>query len=122
MFKYDTGGAFGRSPDPEALAPTTDLEGYYIKAGYMLPGKVGPRPAAALRRGTRRLDYGVTTGTAQYFDNTLEQRRRPLLHRRPAPQAHRRARRTSSYDTPHPVIRRRLRDYRQATLGLQFIF
>jgi len=40
--KYDTGDAInGIVPDP-TLPITSQLEGYYVKGGYMLPNKVGP--------------------------------------------------------------------------------
>jgi hypothetical protein len=42
VVKYDTGRVhFGLSPDSD-LPAGTDLEGHYVKFGYMLPGRVGP--------------------------------------------------------------------------------
>ena len=40
IFDYDTGSAILKNPDPD-LRINSDLEGYYIKAGYMLPKPVG---------------------------------------------------------------------------------
>lgn len=118
MFKYDTGGAFGRSPDPK-LSANTDLEGYYIKAGYMLPGKIGPGRLQLFAR-HERLDYGVKTGNAEYFDNRwnsvgfnyyIDGQRLKITGELA----------DIKYDTPHPGFAA-LSDYRQATLGLQLIF
>lgn len=118
VFKYDTGGAFGQAPDPE-LSANSDLKGWYVKAGYMLPGKVGPGRLQFFAR-HEKLDYGVTTGTAEYYDNTwnsigahyyIDGQRIKLS----AEFAQIR------FGTPHPV-NHALRDYRQATIGAQFIF
>ena len=66
-FKYDTGGAFGMSPDPK-LPANSDLKAYYLKGGYMLPGKVGPGRLQFFGR-HERLNYGVKTGNVEYYDN-----------------------------------------------------
>ncbi|MFO1268107.1 MAG: selenite/tellurite reduction operon porin ExtI [Rubrivivax sp.] len=118
VFKYDTGGAFGQSPDPQ-LGVNSDLKGWYLKAGYMLPTKVGPGRLQFFGR-HEKLDYGVKTGIAEYYDNTwnslganyyLDGQRLKIS----AELAQIR------FATPHPV-NQSLRDYRQATLGLQLIF
>lgn len=118
VFKYDTGGASTRSPDP-ALPVTADLEGYYLKAGYMLPSKVGPGRLQFFGR-REKLDYGIKTGLAEYYDNTwaslgfnyyIDGQRLKLTGEFAR----------VKFDTPHPVIQS-LRDYKQATLGLQLIF
>jgi len=118
VFKYDTGGASAKSPDP-ALPITADLEGYYIKAGYMLPGKVGPGRLQVFGR-HEKLDYGVRTGLAEYYDNTwnsvgfnyyIDGQRLKITGEYAR----------VKFDTPHPVFQS-LRDYQQATLGLQLIF
>lgn len=118
VFKYDTGGAFGKSPDPK-LAANSDLEGFYVKAGYMLPGKVGPGRLQLFGR-HEKLDYAVKTGNAEYYDNRFNslganyyidgQRLKVTFEYAEI-----------KYDTPHPAISA-LSDYRQATLGLQLIF
>ena len=96
-----------------------DLKGHYVKAGYMLPGKVGPGRLQFFAR-HEKLDYAVKTGNAQYFDNTwnsvganyyIDGQRLKLT----AELA------TIKYDTPHPALKT-LSDYHQATLGLQLIF
>lgn len=117
-FKYDTGGAFGMSPDPQ-LGVNSDLKGYYVKGGYMLPGKQGPGRLQFFAR-HEKLDYGVKTGNAEYYDNTwnsvganyyIDGQRLKIT----AEFA------TVKFDTPHPV-NKALNDYQKATLGLQLIF
>lgn len=117
-FKYDTGGAYGKSPDPQ-LAANSDLEGFYIKLGYMLPGKIGPGRLQFFAR-HEKLDYGVKTGNAQYYDNRwnslganyyIDGQRLKIT----AEIA------DVKFDTPHPAAKA-LSDYRQATLGVQLIF
>ncbi len=117
-FKYDTGGAFGKTPDPQ-LAVNSDLKGHYIKAGYMLPGKLGPGRLQFFAR-HEKLDYAVKTGNAQYYDNTwnslganyyIDGQRLKIT----AEVA------SIKHDTPHPA-NKALSDYKQATLGLQLIF
>ena len=117
-FNYDTGGAFGQSPDP-ALGANSDLEGYYVKAGYMAPGKVGPGRLQVFGR-HEKLDYGVRTGLAEYFDNTwnsvgfnyyIDGQRLKITGELAR----------IKFDTQHPE-NQALRNYRQATLGLQLIF
>jgi len=65
-FEYDTGGAFNATPDP-ALPVNSDLKGYYVKAGYMLPNKVGMGRLQFFAR-HENLDYGVKTGGVEYYD------------------------------------------------------
>ena len=117
-FKYDTGGAFGMSPDPD-LAVNTDLKGYYAKAGYMLPGKVGNGRLQFFAR-HEKSDYGVVTGIAQYYDRAsnsiganyyLDGQNLKVSFEYSK----------VSFDTPHPT-NPALQDYNQAILGLQFIF
>ena len=117
-FKYDTGGAFAKSPDPK-LAANSDLKGYYVKGGYMLPGKVGPGRLQFFGR-HERLNYGVKTGNVEYYDNRwnslgfnyyIDGQRLKVT----AEVADIR------FDHPHPAIAA-LSNYRQATLALQLIF
>lgn len=117
-FKYDTGGAFGRSPDPK-LSANTDLKGFYVKAGYMFPAKIGPGRLQLFAR-HERLDYAVRTGNAEYFDNRwnsiganyyLDGQKLKLTFELA----------DVKFDTPHPAFSA-LNDYSQATLALQLIF
>ncbi|MCO5106200.1 MAG: OprO/OprP family phosphate-selective porin [Burkholderiaceae bacterium] len=118
MFKYDTGGAYNQSPDPE-LPVNSDLKGFYLKAGYMLPGKVGPGRLQFFAR-HENSDYGVKVGNAEYYDQTWNslganwyldgQKLKVSLEYAKV-----------KFGTPDPAVRS-LRDYNQLTLGLQFIF
>jgi hypothetical protein len=117
-FKYDTGGAFNLSPDP-ALPVNSDLKGYYAKAGYMLPGKVGNGRLQFFGR-HEKSDYGVKTGTADYYDqkwNSLGANY--YLDGQKLKISFEYAK--VSFDTEHPT-NPSLQDYNQATLGFQFIF
>ena len=117
-FKYDTGGAINMTPDPD-LPVNSDLEGYYVKAGYMLPGKVaGGRLQFFARH--EMSDYGVKTGNAEYYDQTwnsvganyyLDGQKLKISFEYAS----------ISFDEQHPT-NPALQDYNQATLGLQFIF
>jgi len=117
-FKYDTGGAYNQSPDP-ALPVNSDLKGFYLKGGYMLPGKVGPGRLQFFAR-HESSDYGVKIGTAEYYDQKWNsvganwyldgQKLKVSLEYAKV-----------KFDTPDPTTRS-LRDYNQLTLGLQFIF
>jgi hypothetical protein len=40
-FNYSLGNAINHNPDPK-LPASTELEGFYVKAGYLFPDKVGP--------------------------------------------------------------------------------
>ncbi|MBK9134054.1 MAG: porin [Betaproteobacteria bacterium] len=118
VMKYDTGGAFGQSPDPQ-LGANSDLKGHYLKAGVLLPGKVGPGRLQFFGR-HEKLDYAVRTGNAEYYDNRWNslganyyidgQRLKVSVELADI-----------KHDTPHPALPA-LSDYRQATLGLQLIF
>jgi hypothetical protein len=117
-FKYDTGGAINESPDPD-LPVNSDLKGYYLKAGYMLPGKVGSGRLQFFAR-HENSDYGVKVGNAEYYDQKWNsiganwyldgQKLKVSLEYAKV-----------KFDTPDPT-NRALRDYNQFTLGLQFIF
>ncbi len=118
-FDYDTGNAVnGVSPDP-ALPVTSDLKGYYIKAGYMLPNKVGTGRLQFFAR-HEKSDYAVKTGAAEYYDQKWNsiganyyidgQKLKVTFEYADI-----------AFDTQHPT-NPALQDYNQATLGLQFIF
>ena len=117
-FKYDTGGAYNQSPDP-LLPVNSDLKGYYVKGGYMIPGHIGVGRLQFFGR-HEKSDYGVVTGNASYYDqkwNSLGanyyidgQRLKLTVEYAKI-----------SFDTQHPT-NPSLKDYSQATMGLQFIF
>jgi hypothetical protein len=116
VFNYDTGDS---TSTDLSLPVNSDLEGYYIKAGYMMPGKVGMGRLQFFGR-HEKSDYGYKSGTAEYYDNTwnsvgvnyyLDGQNLKIS----AEYA------KVSFDTEHPT-NPALQDYNQATLGLQFIF
>ena len=118
-FKYDTDKAInGLDPDP-GLGVNSDLKGWYVKGGYMLPGKVGMGRLQFFGR-HEKSDYGVKTGLAEYYDQKWNsvganyyidgQKLKVTFEYADV-----------SFDTEHPT-NPALQDYTQATLGLQFIF
>ncbi len=117
-FKYDTGDAFNMTPDPD-LAVNTDLKGYYVKAGYMLPGKVGSGRLQFFAR-HEKSDYGAKTGNIEYYDQKWNgiganyyldgQNLKVSLEFAKV-----------SFDNEHPT-NPALQDYNQSTLGLQLVF
>jgi hypothetical protein len=118
VFEYDTGGATNMSPDI-ALPISADLEGYYVKAGYMLPNKVGPGRLQFFAR-HESLDYGVKTGNVEYYDNTWNSAGvNYYLDGQKLKVSFEYA--DIAFDNQHPTDPS-LQDYNQATLGLQFIF
>lgn len=112
---YSTDDAIN-GPDPGTLPVTSELEGYYAKLGYLLPGKVGMgRLQFFLRH--EDLDYGVSNG---YYDNRwLSVGANYYIHGQQLKVTFEYA--AVDYDRQHPTIQS-LRDYDQATLGLQLIF
>lgn len=117
-FNYDSGDVGNKSPDP-GYPINGDLEGYYVKAGYMLPNKVGPGRLQFFAR-HENADYGVKTGNAEYYDRTWNsiganyyfdgQKLKLSLEYADI-----------SFDTEHPTAAL-LQDHSQVILGLQFIF
>jgi hypothetical protein len=117
-FDYDTGGASNMNPDPD-LSVASDLKGYYVKAGYMLPNKVGTGRLQFFAR-HEKSDYDIKTGGAEYYDQKWNsiganyyidgQKLKVSFEYADV-----------SFDTQHPT-NPALQDYNQATLGLQFIF
>lgn len=117
-FKYDTDGAINESPDPD-LDVNTDLKGYYVKAGYMLPGKVGSGRLQFFIR-HEKSDYGVKVGNAEYYDQKWNSiGANYYLDGQNLKISFEYAK--VSFDTEHPT-NPALQDYNQATLGLQLIF
>ncbi|HNQ04511.1 MAG TPA: selenite/tellurite reduction operon porin ExtI [Thiobacillaceae bacterium] len=117
-FDYDSEGVTNQTPDPN-YPINGDLKGYYLKAGYMLPSKVGPGRLQFFARHDKA-DYGIRTGLTEYYDRTLNslganyyldgQKLKLTLEYAKA-----------DFDKDHPTIPA-LRDYSQLTFGLQFIF
>ena len=117
-FKYDTGEAINQSPDPD-LSVNTDLKGYYVKAGYMLPNKVGSGRLQFFAR-HEKSEYDAKVGGAEYYDQKwnsiganyyLDGQKLKISFEYAK----------VSFDTEHPT-NAALQDYNQATLGLQLIF
>lgn len=116
--KYDTGGVTNLNPDP-ALPINSDLKGYYVKAGYMLPNKVGMGRLQFFAR-HEKSDYGIKTGGVEYYDqkwnsvgaNYYIDGQKLKISFEYA---------DINFDHDHPT-NVALQDYNQATLGLQFIF
>ncbi len=117
-FDYDTGNAINMNPDP-TLPLNSNLKGWYLKGGYMLPNKVGIGRLQFFAR-HEKLDYGVKTGGVEYRDQKWNsvganyyidgQRLKVTFEYADV-----------SFDNEHPTDPA-LQDYNQATLGLQFIF
>ncbi len=117
-FKYDTGGATNMTPDP-ALPNNSDLKGYYVKAGYMLPNKIGPGRLQFFGR-HEKSEYGVKTGNAKYYDQKWNSiGANYYLDGQKLKATFEYA--NISFETQHPS-NPALQNYKQATLGLQFIF
>ncbi|SCX79953.1 short chain amide porin [Thiohalorhabdus denitrificans] len=62
---YSVGDAINMNPDDE-LPITSELDAYYAKAGYLVPGKVGPGRLQLFYR-YENSDYNVDTG---FYDQT----------------------------------------------------
>jgi hypothetical protein len=112
---YSTDEAINADPDP-LLPVTSDLEGYYVKLGYMIPGKIGMGRLQLFGR-YEDLDYGISNG---YFDNTwLSAGANYYIYGQQLKVTFEYA--TIDYNLQHPT-NQALRDYDQATLALQLIF
>jgi hypothetical protein len=116
--KYDTNNVANKSPDP-GYPISGDLKGHYLKAGYMLPNKVGKGRLQFFVR-QDQADYGIKTGNAEYYDRTttsvganyyLDGQNLKLTMEYAQ----------VDFDTPHPTATG-LQDQKILTLGLQFIF
>lgn len=117
-FDYDSDDVGNASPDP-AYPINGDLKGYYAKAGYMLPNKVGMGRLQFFARHDEA-DYGIKTGNAEYYDRSSTslganyylngQNLKLTLEYTDI-----------DFDTPHPTVAQ-LQDQKLLTLGLQFIF
>lgn len=116
--KYDSDDVSNASPDP-AYPISGDLKGHTIKAGYMLPEKLGKGRLQFFAR-QDKADYGIKTGIAEYYDRTttsvganyyLDGQNLKLTVEYSK----------IDFDTPHPTATG-LQDQKQLTVGLQFIF
>lgn len=113
-FDYGLGNAINQDPDPE-LPANTELDGYYAKAGYLLPRPLGPGRLQVYARHDdnryhlpgRQLDHTINSAGANYYLNgqglklTLDYQR-------------------FDYRSPTPG-NAALKDGHQITLGFQFI-
>lgn len=113
-FDYGVGNAINKEPDP-LLPITTELESFYVKAGYLLPNPVGPGRLQFFARhdGSEyelsggALDRRINALGANYYLNG-QNLKITLEHRK--------------YDYANPSESNpALQDNYQTTLGLQFI-
>lgn len=117
-FDYDTGNAYNESPDPN-LPINSTLKGWYAKAGYMLPNKVGPGRLQFFGR-YEDSDYGATIANTEYYDqNWMSVGAHYYLDGQRLKVSFEYAK--IEFDNEYPN-NPALQDYNQATLGLQFIF
>jgi len=114
--KYDTDKVqWGLSPDPN-LPATTDLEGYYVKGGYLFPNKVGPGRVQLFGR-YERSEYNLPSGYRDQkwrsggFHYLIDGQLLKLTFEYADIQ----------FDIQNPTDASQ-RDYKQFTAGLQFIF
>lgn len=114
--KWDTGNAINSPSVDPTLPVTSQLEGYYAKAGYLLPGKIGiGRLQFTVRYENQdyNLDSGYrnnnwkSVGANYYIDGQKLKLSAEYAK--------------VEYDRQHPTDPS-LQDYNQFTLGLQFIF
>ncbi|HSH30314.1 MAG TPA: selenite/tellurite reduction operon porin ExtI [Thiohalobacter sp.] len=112
---YSVDNAINEDPDP-ALSPNSELDGYYAKAGYLLPNKVGVGRLQLFAR-YEDLDYGADSG---YYSNTWKSvGANYYINGQQLKVTFEYA--NVDYDREHPTIQS-LRDHDQVTLGLQLIF
>lgn len=114
--EYDMGGAINKDPDPGlSEGGFTQLKMTYVKAGYLLPNKVGIGRLQFFAR-NEKSEHGLTSG---YRDQTVNiagfnyyingQQLKVTFEYTQA-----------DFDIDHPTDKS-LQDYNQAMLGLQFI-
>lgn len=68
-FNYSLGNAINKNPDP-LLPANTELEGFYVKAGYLFPEKVGPGRLQLFARHDG-LEYNLKGGALDKRVNSL---------------------------------------------------
>jgi len=99
-----------------AVPASAELEAYYVKAGYMLPGKVGPgrlqffarHDSSDYNRNDNYYDNDLNAAGFNYYFNGQEVKLTVEYA-------------DVQYDEDHPT-ETSLKDYTQATVGLQMIF
>lgn len=112
---YSVDNAINADPDP-LLPVTSELEGTYVKLGYLFPGKLGIGRLQLFAR-HEDLDYGVRDG---YYDNRwVSVGANYYINGQQLKVTFEYA--TVDFDRQHPTDAA-LSDYDQATLGLQLIF
>lgn len=115
IMDYSTDNAINADPDP-LLPVTSELEGYYVKLGYLFPGKMGIGRVQLFARFEDQ-DYAITNG---YYDNQwISAGANYYIYGQQLKVTFEYA--TIEYDLQHPT-NQALRDYDQATLALQLIF
>jgi hypothetical protein len=116
VMRYDTGNvAWGESPDPN-IPVTADLEGWYVKAGYLFPQKVGPGRIQLFGR-HERSEYNLPSGYRDQKWDSLGMHY--LIDGQLLKVSFEAA--DVKFDKQNPTDASQ-RDYKQFTLGLQFIF
>ena len=116
VITYDTGRVhFGLAPDAD-LPAGTDLEGHYVKFGYLMPGRVGPGRLQFFGR-SEKSTYNLPMGYRDQKWNALGvnyyiEGQQLKLSAEFA---------DVKFDVQNPGNPAQ-RDYRQFTAGLQFIF
>jgi len=113
-FDYDLGNAINGSPDP-SLPVTTEIEGFYVKAGYLFPQPVGPGRLQLFARHDG-IDYNLAGGALDRRVNSFglnyyldgQKLKLTLEHQR------------HDYANPNPATPA-LQDNHITTLGFQFI-
>ena len=112
---YSTDDAINMFPDPQ-LPVTSDMEGYYVKAGYMFPEKIGLGRLQLFAR-YEDLDYGISNGL---YDNTwMSAGFNYYIYGQQLKVSFEYAKIDYNEEDPSNAA---LQDYDQATLGLQLIF
>ena len=116
VMRYDTGKVhWGASPDPN-IPVTSDLEGWYVKAGYLFPQKIGPGRIQLFGR-HERSEYNLPSG---YRDQKWDGLGMHYLIDGQLLKVSFEAAQVK-FDVQNPTDPSQ-RDYKQYTLGLQFIF
>ncbi|MCB1756678.1 MAG: porin [Gammaproteobacteria bacterium] len=113
--EYSTDDAINANPDG-SLPITSELEGQYVKLGYLLPNKVGIGRLQLFARADT-FDYGIES---DYYDNDqVAGGFNYLIDGQQLKLTFEYAR--VDFDKDHPTVAS-LRDYGQTTIGFQMIF
>lgn len=111
---YGLGNAINKNSDVE-LPITTELEGFYVKGGYMLPNKVGPGRLQFFARHDG-VDYNLTSGILDHTLNGIGANYYINGQRLKLTAEYRQVK-YANPDKSNPA----LDDYKQFTFGFQFI-